>query len=122
MNPVQLLLALGFLGTLAYLILGWPRRFGALSDRSWRFRLAGLGLLLLLCGLGWFAAGMVVGNRVGAIRYMSLLLSCILITLSLACVALLDALESLTVIRKERRAELNKVIEETTRAAREKSE
>jgi Na+/melibiose symporter-like transporter len=124
MSVLQLLLTLGFLGTLTYLVLGWPKRFGALSDRSWRFRLAGLGLLLVLFALGWLAAGMVVGrgNKVGAIRYLSLILSCVLVTLSLTCVALLDGLESYSVVRKERRGELNKLIEETTRAARNKSE
>jgi Na+/melibiose symporter-like transporter len=124
MSVLQLVLTLGFLGTLAFLVLGWPRRFGALSDRSWRFRLAGLGLLLILFALGWMAAGMVVGrgNKVGAIRYLSLVLSCILITLSLTCVALLDGLESYSVIRKERRGELNKLIDETTRAIRNKSD
>ncbi len=123
MSVLQLFLTLGFLGTLTYLVLGWPRRFGALSDRSWRFRLAGLGLLLVLFALGWFAAGMVVGrgNKVGAIRYLSLILSCVLVTLSLSCVALLDALESYSVIRKERRGELNKLIDETVAAVRNKS-
>ncbi len=124
MSVLQLFLTLGFLGTLTYLVLGWPRRFGALSDRSWRFRLAGLGLLLVLFALGWFAAGMVVGrgNKVGAIRYLSLILSCVLVTLSLSCVALLDALESYSVIRKERRGELNKLIDETVAAVRNKSD
>jgi Na+/melibiose symporter-like transporter len=124
MSGLQVCLALGFLGVLVYLVLGWPKRFGALSDRSWRFRLSGLGLLLLLFLLGWLASGIVVskGNKVGAIRYMSLLISCVLITLSLTCVALLDALESYRVVRKERRVELNKLIDETARAARERSD
>lgn len=124
MSILQLVLALSFLGTLAYLVIGWPKRFGALSDRSWRYRVTGIGLLLLLFALGWFAASILVtkGDKVGALRYMSLLLSCILLTLSLACVSLLDALESYAAIRRERRVELNKLIDETTRAAREKSE
>jgi len=124
MSILQMVLALSFLGTLAYLIIGWPKRFGALSDRSWRYRVAGIGLLLLLFALGWFAANIMVtkGDKVGALRYMSLLLSCILLTISLACVALLDALESYAAIRRERRAELNKLIDETTRAAKEKQD
>ncbi len=124
MSILQLVLALSFLGTLAYLVIGWPRRFGALSDRSWRYRVTGIGLLLLLFAVGWFAASMLVtkGDKVRALRYKSLLLSCILLTLSLACVSLLDALESYAAIRRERRVELNKLIDETTRAAREKSE
>ena len=125
MSTLQLVLGGLFLGALIWTVVGYPRKYGALSGRSRLFRTAGMALLILLLALGFLAAGTVVprGDKIGAIRWMALLISCVLVAFSLCGVALLDSLESYVVVRRERRSALNSVIAETVAAAeRQKSD
>lgn len=120
MSALQLVLGGLFLCSLVWGVVGYPKKYGALSGRSRLFRTAGIALLILLLALGFIAAGTVVprGDKLGAIRWMALLISCVLVALSLCGIALLDGLESYVVVRRERRGELNKVIAETVAAAK----
>ena len=124
MSLLQMILGGLTLGAFVWAVVGYPKKYGALSGRSRLFRTAGMALLILLLILGFIVSGTVVphGDKMGAIRKAALLLSCMLVALSLCGVALLDGLESFVVVRRERRGELNKVIAETVAAAEKNKE
>lgn len=101
-------------------VLGYPSRYGALSARSRLFRTGGVGLviLLLLVSLIYVSLPPLDGTRILAFRHLTLLTVGVLLALSLACVAVLDALESLSVLRREERAALNQMVRDAAEAAK----
>lgn len=113
-------LVLGLLLAAAVLItvLGYPKRYGALSARSRLFRTGGMGLVivLLVVALAYAALPPLDGTRIVAFRHLSLMIVGVMLALSLACVALLDALESFSVLRREERAVLNRMVQEAAEA------
>jgi hypothetical protein len=114
---VLILFGVLLLAALAYTVIGYPKRYGALSGKSRLFRVAGLGLLnLLLILVLIYLASHFVG-RIGAIQKMAFLAGFVGLVLSIVCVALLDVLESLTVLRREERAAMQQAIEAATVAA-----
>ncbi len=126
MLTAQIILGLCTLGALAYTVLGYPNKYGALSGRSRLFRTVGLFLLdvLLVLVLMYtfidFRAG--VTPRVGAFRFFFYVSSCLFLCLTLVCVALLDALESYSSVRRERRAYLSVVLQEELEKAQREAE
>ena len=113
MTAAQVVLGLLFVGACVYTIVGYPKRYGALSGRSRLFRTAGLFLLDLLLLLVLMRAFLVFEeSRLGALRSALYWFSCLFMALSLLCIALLDALESYVTVRREQRAILQKAIQE----------
>ena len=119
MTALQVVLAALLCAAFAYSVIGYPKGYGALSGRSRLFRTSGMALLVLLLALVLIASSTAVlhGDRIGAVRHAALLLSSLLVAFSLCGVAVLDALESFVVVRRERRSALNRVIAETVEAA-----
>lgn len=123
MLAAQIILALCVLGALTYTVLAYPNKYGALSGRSRLFRTAGLFLLdvLLVLVLMYtfidFNAG--VTPRVGLLRLVFYVASCLFLCFALVCVSLLDALESYSAVRRERRNYLESVIQAEQEAQRE---
>ena len=126
MLTAQIILGLLTLGALAYTVVAYPNKYGALSGRSRLFRTVGLFLLdvLLVLVLMYtfidFRAG--VTPRVGAFRFLFYVASCLFLCFALVCVALLDALESYSSVRRERRTYLNVVIQEEVEKAQREAE
>jgi membrane protease YdiL (CAAX protease family) len=125
MNALQIALGLGLAGAMAYTVLGYPHKYGALTGRSRLFRTLGLLVfdLLLLLVLIWTFTDFSkqVGQRVGRIREIFYLASCLVLGLSLPLIALLDALESYTAVRRERREFLQQAVrDEAERAQKAK--
>ena len=116
MTAMQIFLGMVLAAALGYTVLGYPGKYGALTGRSRLFRTVGLcifDLLLILLFLGAFVdfnEGVV--ERVAAIRRLLYLMSCVTLTLTLPLIAALDALESYSSVRRERREFLNKLVEE----------
>lgn len=94
------------------LMVGYSRGYGALSPRSRLFRTAGMGLLCLLLALGMVFVGHDFVGRVGKLQQLALLISLYGMGISLACLGLLDALESFVAMRKAERQVIQQVIED----------
>jgi membrane protease YdiL (CAAX protease family) len=127
MTATQFLLGTLLAFALGYTVLGYPHKYGALSGRSRLYRTVGLcvlDLLLILVFFGTFAdfdSG--PDERVARIRYLLYLMSCLTLCLTLPLIAALDALESYSAVRRERREYLNKILEEESeRIQRKKSD
>jgi len=100
-----------FVTVVVAMVWGYPRRYGALSPRSRLFRTSGLGLLLLLVSVAWLQVSLppLDGTRLTAFRHLALYATGIFLALSLACVAVLDALEVWSVMRREERARIQEM-------------
>jgi hypothetical protein len=127
MNSVQVVLGLITLGALVYTVLAYPNKYGALSGRSRLFRTINiclLDLLLMLVLLATFIDWKAELNTPGAsstavmIRFGFYVAACLFLCLALLCVAMLDALETYTVLRKERRITLERTLREQIEQAR----
>ena len=122
----QIFLGLSALGALAYTVLAYPNKYGALSGRSRLFRTVGIFLLdvLLVLVLMYtfidFHAD--VTPRVAALRQIFYFASCLFLCFTLICVALLDALESYSSVRRERRNYLTARMEAEMEEARLEAE
>ena len=117
---MKLFLGLLLAAAVVFTALGYPKRYGALSARSRLFRTAGMGLVivLLVVSLAYLSLPPLDGTRIVAFRHLSLILIAVMTGLSLACVALLDALESFSVLRREERAVLRTMAEAAAETAR----
>jgi len=106
-TALQIVLSVLFAGALVFTVAGYGRKYGALSARSRLFRTVGMVLLDLLIGLflaytfADFQTG--VTRKAASIREIFYLSSCLFLGLTLLCVALLDSLESIVAVRRERR-------------------
>jgi hypothetical protein len=100
-----------FVLVMAALVWGYPRRYGALSARSRLFRTSGLGLLLLLIAVALVQVSLppLDGTRLTAFRHLAVYSTGIFLALSLACLAVLDALEVWSVMRREERARIQEM-------------
>jgi hypothetical protein len=117
MNPLQITFGALLAAALLVTVVGYGRKYGALSGRSRLFRTAGMGLIDLLLVVGLI---LVSGNREAAlaagtlnafaVRQLVLLTVVVFLTLSLIGVAALDALENVTVYRRERRQAMQDMI------------
>lgn len=109
---MKLFLGILFVLVLVLTVLGFPRGYGALSARSRLFRTSGLGLLLTLVAVAWFQVSLPAldGTRLTAFRHLALYGTGVFLALSLACVAVLDALEVWSVARREERSTLRSMI------------
>jgi hypothetical protein len=122
MSPSQIVLILLTLIAFAYTVLAYPNKYGALTGRSRMFRtvaIAILDLLLLLVLMATFIdfrAG--VSPRLVPIRFFFYVASCFFLCFSLVAVAALDALESFSSVRRERRNELERVLRDEISKAR----
>jgi hypothetical protein len=116
MTPAQIGIAVLLVGAMAYTVYGYPHHYGALTGRSRLFRTVGLvviDLLLVLVLMGMFIDfGAEVTRRVAAVRAAFYWGACVLLGLSLPFIALLDALESYTAVRREKRDFLQQMIQE----------
>lgn len=123
MLAAQIVLGLCLLGALTYTVLAYPNKYGALSGRSRLFRTVGLFLLDVLLALVLmytfidFKEG--VAPRVGLLRLVFYAASCLFLCFALVCVSLLDALESYSSVRRERRTYLESVIQAELEAQKE---
>ncbi len=90
-----------------FTVAGYKRKYGALSARSRLFRTVGLVLLnlLLILFLAYTFADFKTGvtPKAASVREILYLCSCLFLGLTLLCVALLDSLESIVAVRRERR-------------------
>jgi hypothetical protein len=126
MTTVQTVFA-ALLGVAALVtVVGYPRKYGALSGRSRLFRTLGVLLidLLLVLLLAYFSTDFkaIPDARVAAVRGGIYLISFVLITFSLVGLALLDTLESVVVYRRERRAAVEQMIREEVAHIQQKRE
>lgn len=126
MSGAQILFGLAFFAAAAYTVVGYPHKYGALTGRSRFFRTIGLFLLDLLLALvllyTFVDFNRETGGPVASIRELLYLLSCFFLGLMLVCLAILDALESVVAVRRERRAAMQEMIRaEIERAEREKA-
>ncbi|MFM7323176.1 MAG: hypothetical protein ACKO5K_16890 [Armatimonadota bacterium] len=112
-------LLVGLALNILVLVLGYPRGYGALSPRSRLYRTGGLGLLLVLLvvGVAYVSLPPLDGTRITAFRHLMLFSIGVMLALSLACVAVLDALESWSVLRREQRTVLRTMAEDAARVA-----
>jgi hypothetical protein len=121
MTPAQIGISILMVGAMAYTVFGYPHRYGALTGRSRLYRTVGLiaiDLLLVLVLMGTLIDfGADVPRRIAALRAALYWSACVILGLSLPCIALLDALESYTAVRREKRDFVQQMIqEEITRA------
>jgi ABC-type amino acid transport system permease subunit len=107
MSSAQVILAILLAAAVTYTVLGYPHRYGALTGRSRLYRTVSLfllSLLLLLVFMGTFIDFYAdVGRKIGTIRQLFYWFSCILLGLIVPAMALLDTLESLVAVRREKR-------------------
>jgi len=125
MHGAQILFSALLAVTVGYTIFGWPRRYGAISGRSRLYRTVGLAildLLLALLAMVWsidFTGG--TGDvRTGELRWTLYIASCVLLVVFLLCIAVLDALETVSALRREERAYVQRVLHEEIARARER--
>lgn len=123
----QIVMAVLFVAVCAYTIIGYPKQYGALTPRSRLFRTLGIVLLDLLIGLALLytivdvRAG--VPANVGVIRVLLYLGSCIFLAFALFCIAMLDALETVSSFRREKRQNVELFLrEEVERLQQHKQE
>lgn len=127
MSTPQIVLATLFAGACLYTILGYPKQYGALSGRSRLFRTLGMFLLDLLIGLVLLytfldrGPGGITG-RADALRSLLYLGSCIFLAFGLVCLALLDALETLSAFRRQRRQTIEEFVKDEVERARVRKE
>ena len=126
MTATQIFLGIVLAAALGYTVYGYPGKYGALSGRSRLYRTVGLcifDLLLILLFLGAFVDfNEGVMPRVAAVRRLLYLMSCVTLGLTLPLIAALDALESYSSVRRERREFLQKMAEEERERAKRKTE
>ena len=116
MNQLQLIFA-GLLGISGLAtIIGYPRKYGALSGRSRLFRTLGLVIINLLfillisfCGTDFKAVPNPNEGKIRAAIYLALFG---VLIISLLLLAVLDLLESLVVYRRERREAMQHMVHE----------
>lgn len=123
MTAGQWTLAFLLLFASGYTVWGYPHKYFALSGRSRLYRtvgLAALDLLLLLVLMGTFIDFKAdVTLRVALVRQLFYWAACLVLGLTLPLVGVLDALESYTAMRRERRAFLEQIVEEEAARARQ---
>lgn len=131
MNPLQMLFGALLAVSVLVTVLGFRRKYGALSGRSRLFRTAGMGIinLLLVVLIVFFGmdkqATLAAGGdpRVFALRTLILLLVITFLILSLVGLVALDALENIVVYRRERRQAFQQMIrDEIESQARKRAE
>lgn len=110
---MQIFLVLAF-GVLAvFAVKSYPSGYGALSPRSRMYRTACTGMLLLLIAVAWIGFSVPDSvDKILVIRKVSIWLVAVLLSGSLVMTALLDALESYSVVRKLERIESQRLATE----------
>lgn len=94
---------------------GYPRGYGALSGRSRLYRTVGMGLLDLLILFGLVYLSRSAKGMLPPLQTITFLAAFLGLGVSLVCIALLDALESVVAMRRVERQVIQQVIEETVR-------
>ena len=126
MLTAQIFLGLCTVGALAYTVLAYPNKYGALSGRSRLFRTVGIFLLDVLLALvlmyTFIDFNADVTPRVAALRQIFYFASCLFLCFALVCTAVLDALESYSSVRRERRTYLTSLMEAEMEKAKRESE
>ena len=119
MQAPQIILAVLLAGAVLYTVLGYPHRYGALSGRSRLFRTLGLVIidLLLALVLMWFFINF-GDSKIGAVRQLFYILSCVILALALLCIAALDSLETIVAARREESKFVRQVLQEEILQAR----
>lgn len=118
------------LGTLLAAALGWTfwgysRRYGAGSARQRFFRTVGVAvldlllILLLLFTTIDFGAG--ISPKLEALRKALFLTACVMLLVALLFIAVLDALESFVLVRREQRALAAQIVQAEIARAQEKA-
>lgn len=115
MSPIILVFWGLFLLASGVTLWGYRRGYGALSGRSRLYRTAGMGLLDLLIFLALVYLSRSATSKLPPIQMLSFLAVFLGLGVSLVCIALLDALESVVAMRRVERQVLQQVIEETAR-------
>lgn len=115
MSPLILLFWGLLIIVIGVTVVGYPRGYGALSGRSRLYRTSGMGLLDLLIFLALVYLSRSALGKLPALQLLSFLAAFLGLGISLLCVALLDALESLVAMRRVERQVIQQVIEETAR-------
>lgn len=124
--PVQIVIGLLTLGAMIYTVVGYPGRYGAVTGRSRLFRTVGVGifdllflLVLLATFIDWKAEiQTAVTPRAAQVRFLFYVAACLLLCFALVCIAALDALESYSAARRERRITLEKMLRQQVEEAR----
>ena len=114
---MQIALAVVFVLAVIFAVRGYPLGYGALSKRSRLYRIAALGLLILLVIVAFvgFSLPLEGPKKLIAFRQISILLVSVMLALSLVCAAGLDALESYSVVRRQERL-ANQMVAEDLKA------
>lgn len=128
MNPLQMLFGALLAVSVLVTVLGYRRKYGALSGRSRLFRTAGMGMINLLLVVLMVFFGMnrqemlAAGGdpRVFALRQVVMLLVITFLILSLVGLAALDVLENVVVYRRERRQAFQQMIRDEIEAQAQK--
>ena len=119
MQAPQIILAVLLGGAVLYTVFGYRSRYGALSGRSRLFRTLGLVIMDLLFALSlmWFFIPFGDG-KLGAVRNLLYISSCVILALALLCIAMLDALETIVTARREERNFVRQILQEEIQQAR----
>jgi len=124
MSPFQIVLIIVLVASCTYTVVGFSKHYGALSPRSRLFRTVGLLLLDLLVGLALVFTLVDLQNgvppQIGKLRVFLYFASCLFLALGLMCIALLDALESLSTFRREKRQSVEEFVREEMARAQER--
>ena len=122
MTATQIVLVLATVAALVVTVVAYPNKYGALSGRSRLFRTVGMAifdLLLMLVTLATFIDFRVgVAPRLAPIREGFYLASCFFLCFALMCVCALDALESISRLRRESRESLDSILRTEIEKAR----
>lgn len=115
MTPLQLVFWALLIVSCGVTVWGYRRGYGALSGRSRLFRTTGMGLLDLLILMGLVYITRNLAGKMPPLQMLSFLAIFLGLGVSLVCIALLDALESMVAMRRVERQVIQQVIEETAR-------
>lgn len=115
MTPLQLVFWGLLIVSVGVTVWGYRRGYGALSGRSRLFRTTGMGLLDLLILMGLVYITRNLAGKMPPLQMLSFLAIFLGLGVSLVCIALLDALESVVAMRRVERQVIQQVIEETAR-------
>lgn len=125
MTAAQVTLGALLAAALGGTVWGYSRKYGARSGRQRFYRTIGMAALDLLALLAFLAVVVDfregVTPRLGAARYVLILASCVLLVVLLVFVALLDALESYVIVRRERRTVVTQILQEEIDRAQARS-
>jgi membrane protease YdiL (CAAX protease family) len=111
---LQMVMGALLIGALFVTVFFFPKKYGALSGKSFLFRAVGMVLLDLLCFLMVIiVAGKFAPGKEGALRFALLNIGAYLVGIGAVFVALLDSLETYVAGRRAQREQNLRLIEET---------